>query len=248
MEKEKASELWSSLSKAVDKIYSFQASVLSFEELYRNAYNMCIHKHAEMLYHNIAGKISEFNKIVAEDLITTPDGDLLAKLLSKWTDHKTCMTMIRDILMYMDRTYVTTNKLTPVFDVGLESFRDNVVADREIVSRIKKLLLENVHKEREGEIIDRNTMRGVLTMMVEVGVNSLQTYQTHFEEDFLAQTRLFYSQEAQKFIDTHTCPDFVRKAENRISEEKDRIAHYINGSSEVKLMETVDECFITKNA
>ena len=65
------------------------------------------------------------------------------------------------------------HKLTPVFDVGLESFRDNVVADREIVSRIKKLLLENVHKEREGEIIDRNTMRGVLTMMVEVGVNSL---------------------------------------------------------------------------
>ena len=39
-----------------------------------------------------------------------PDDRLLEELKKQWDDHKTTMVMIRDILMYMDRNFVTQYK------------------------------------------------------------------------------------------------------------------------------------------
>jgi cullin 3 len=144
MDSERAQECWLLLSRAVDKIYSFQYSELSYEELYRNAYNLCISKQADMLYKNIGDKIREFNVTLQQELVTTNDFELLSKLLTKWTDYKKCLTMIRDILLYMDKTHVQTKKLKPVYDVGLECFRDVVVSESTIIERGQKLLLESI--------------------------------------------------------------------------------------------------------
>ena len=38
---------------AIEKIYAEQASQLSYEELYRTAYTLVLHKHGEMLYENV---------------------------------------------------------------------------------------------------------------------------------------------------------------------------------------------------
>jgi len=67
MDADTAKETWRSLSTAVSKIYEKNASVLSFEELYRcrqltslvdmlhfrNAYNLVLHKHGDLLYNGI---------------------------------------------------------------------------------------------------------------------------------------------------------------------------------------------------
>jgi hypothetical protein len=45
-----AQELWTTLRKAINEIYNQNASQLSYEELYRNAYNLVLHKHYELLY------------------------------------------------------------------------------------------------------------------------------------------------------------------------------------------------------
>ena len=67
MDADTAKETWRSLSTAVSKIYEKNASELSFEELYRcrqltslihmlhfrNAYNLVLHKHGDLLYNGI---------------------------------------------------------------------------------------------------------------------------------------------------------------------------------------------------
>ena len=42
------------------------------------------------------------------------------------------MQMIRDILMYLDRTYVEHNNKMPVYDAGLECFLDRVARHERI--------------------------------------------------------------------------------------------------------------------
>ena len=46
----KAENTWIALKSAIAEIHNQNASTLSFEELYRNAYNLVLHKHGELLY------------------------------------------------------------------------------------------------------------------------------------------------------------------------------------------------------
>jgi len=48
MDANEAREIWNGLAKAIDEIHNQDASLLSFEELYRNAYNLVLHKHGEL--------------------------------------------------------------------------------------------------------------------------------------------------------------------------------------------------------
>lgn len=52
--------------------------------------------------------------------------NFLQTLNQAWVDHQTSMVMIRDILMYMDRVYVTQNDVDNVYNLGLIIFRDQV--------------------------------------------------------------------------------------------------------------------------
>ena len=54
MDRKRAMEIWGHLKDAIGEIHKKNASKLSFEELYRNAYNMVLHKHGEVLYQGVA--------------------------------------------------------------------------------------------------------------------------------------------------------------------------------------------------
>lgn len=99
------------------------ASSLSFEELYRNAYKLVLKKKGESLYN----KVKEFEQdwlanVVRPQILEELPSSLLAayngahltvnerrvageKLLrclkSAWEDHNLCMNMTTDVLMYM---------------------------------------------------------------------------------------------------------------------------------------------------
>lgn len=62
-------------------------------------------------------------------------------------------------LQYMDRTYVTQQHKTPVFQLGLDLWRDHIVHNRHIQERLLAILMDLVQKERTGEIIDRGLVR-----------------------------------------------------------------------------------------
>ena len=121
---------WKSLAESLRKIHTKEASVLSFEELYRNAYKLVLKKKGETLYY----KVKDFEEewLVQEirprildasspslmlaatgvqTIITVNEkkaaGDkLLGALKEAWEDHNLCMNMTTDVLMYMVRDVV----------------------------------------------------------------------------------------------------------------------------------------------
>ena len=142
MDEKYVNNIWSLLRNAIQEIQKKNNSGLSFEELYRNAYTMVLHKHGEKLYTGLREVVTEHlvNKVRA-DVLDSLHNNFLHTLNMAWQDHHTSMVMIRDILMYMDRVYVTQNNVENVYNLGLATFRDQVVRHPEIRTHLRKTLL-----------------------------------------------------------------------------------------------------------
>jgi len=154
MDNTSALATFQSLASAMDEIHNRNASTLSFEELYRNAYNLVLHKHGNLLYEGITerltvhlrrcgGRLVRLQRDIhsgqsaavviggggdaKSNAITGSDSLLQYRLLEElskaWTEHRITMVMVRDIFMYMDRTYVPQQRKRPVYDLGLWLFR-----------------------------------------------------------------------------------------------------------------------------
>lgn len=101
------------------------ASSLSFEELYRNAYKLVLKKHGDRLYAKVKTLLAEhLRKVALEEVkplcpaggssvaaslgtaaIERRDGGnrFLQGLKNAWEDHQLCLGMMRDVLMYLVR-------------------------------------------------------------------------------------------------------------------------------------------------
>lgn len=68
--------------------------------------------------------------------------------------------MIKDILMYLDKR----SKKMSVYSMSLQIYRNVVIYNPNIRERLKNLLLYNIECERQGRLIDRDIMTGLLGM------------------------------------------------------------------------------------
>lgn len=243
-----AQVLWTSLKNAVDQIYNQNASQLSFEELYRNAYNMVLHKHGEILNEGISNTIREHLLRSVDVLSATHDKELLVVLVAAWVSHTTAFRMIKDILMYMDKTFVLPRKKLPVYMMALSLFRDTIVYHPSIRNRLRDILLDNIAQERLGCVIDRDLVKSALSMLVELSGEGVNVYEEEFERPFLEETRAFYASESLDFLSNNTCPDYLRKAEARLAEEAARVASYLSASSEARLIKVAEEELVAAHA
>ncbi|AAF22918.1 putative cullin; 66460-68733 [Arabidopsis thaliana] len=239
-----ADKTWKILEHAIHEIYNHNASGLSFEELYRNAYNMVLHKYGDKLYTGLVTTMTFHLKEICKSIEEAQGGAFLELLNRKWNDHNKALQMIRDILMYMDRTYVSTTKKTHVHELGLHLWRDNVVYSSKIQTRLLNTLLDLVHKERTGEVIDRVLMRNVIKMFMDLGES---VYQDDFEKPFLEASAEFYKVESMEFIESCDCGEYLKKAEKPLVEEVERVVNYLDAKSEAKITSVVEREMIANH-
>jgi cullin 3 len=118
---------WHVLETALQEIHTKNASKLSFEELYRNAYKIVLKKKGDVLYERVS-LLEELwlrdtirvkiNQFVTSSIILGAAGETFAgqsterriagerfmrELKDAFSDHQLCMGMITDVLMYMVR-------------------------------------------------------------------------------------------------------------------------------------------------
>ncbi|KAJ4746042.1 Cullin family protein [Rhynchospora pubera] len=232
-----ADRTWAVIEHAINEIYNHNASGLSFEELYRNAYNMVLYKFGERQYNGLVSTVTRHLRDMGK-AIESAQGSFLDELNRKWSDHTKSMQMIRDVLMYMDRTYIPTNHKTPVYELGLNLWRDHIIHSAKIQTRLVDMLLEQIHRERMGEVINRGLMRSVTKMLTELGSS---VYQEVFEKSFLDVSASFYSGESQQYIEVYNCSNYLRMAEKRINEEVERVSHYLDSKTEPKITAVVEK-------
>lgn len=248
MDEKYVDNIWALLKNAIQEIQKKNNSGLSFEELYRNAYTMVLHKHGEKLYSGLQEVVNEhLVKKVREDVLAALNNNFLQTLNSAWSDHQTSMVMIRDILMYMDRVYVQQNNVDNVYNLGLKIFRDEVVRHPSICDHLRHTLLEMVAKERRGEVVDRGAVKNACQMLMVLGIETRSVYYEDFERPFLEESREFYMKESQKFLAENSASMYIKKVEARINEEAERATHYLDKSTEEPIVKVLEEELIRKH-
>ncbi|KAL0358075.1 UNVERIFIED_CONTAM: Cullin-3A [Sesamum calycinum] len=168
----------------------------------------------------------------------------LDELNTNWNDHNKALQMIRDILMYMDRTFIPSTHKTTVHELGLNLWRDYVIRSSKIQQRLLNAVLELIHKERTGEVINRGLMRNIIKMLTDLGP---AVYQEDFEKPFLEVSADFYRAESQEFIECSDCADYLKKAERRLNEEIERVSHYLDAKTEAKITNVVEKEMIANH-
>ncbi|PRP75027.1 cullin C, partial [Planoprotostelium fungivorum] len=247
MDPDYADKTWKLLQRAIHEIHKQNASGLSFEELYRNAYNMVLHKYGDMLYNGLKTELDKHLEDVRSVIVRSVDEEFLSIMNKSWGDHKVCMLMIRDILMYMDRVYVQSNEVAPVYELGLQRFRDIIARAADVKDRLLNLLLSLIEYERNGNQINRGLIKSITQMLVDLRAGSKTVYEEDFERNFLDTSSNFFKKESQEFISSNSCSDYMKKVESRIKEELERVNHYMDPSTEVKLKEVVERELISNH-
>ncbi|VAI49358.1 unnamed protein product [Triticum turgidum subsp. durum] len=210
----------------------------------QSAYNMVLHKYGEKLYNGLESTMTWRLKEISKSIEAAQGGLFLEELNAKWMDHNKALQMIRDILMYMDRTYVPTSHRTPVHELGLNLWRDHIIHYPMIHGRLLDTLLDLIHRERMGEVINRGLMRSITKMLMDLGP---AVYQDDFEKPFLEVSASFYSGESQEFIECCDCGNYLKKAERRLNEEMERVSHYLDAGSEAKITSVVEKEMIANH-
>jgi len=248
MDEKYVENIWNLLKEAIQEIQKKNNSGLSFEELYRNAYTMVLHKHGERLYSGLKEVVTNhLESKVRNDVLQSLNNNFLQTLNSAWNDHQTSMVMIRDILMYMDRVYVQQNNCENVYNLGLVIFRDKIVRYGCIGNHLRVTLLDMIMKERRGEVIDRGSIKNACQMLMMLGIDTRNVYEEDFESHFLKQSAEFYKIESQKFLEENSASVYIHKVEARINEEAERATHYLDESTEPRIVEVVEEELIKRH-
>lgn len=141
---------WTELASSLIEIHTKNASKLSFEVLYRNAYKLVLKKRGEELYDRVTELErtrldNEVRKSVVAairpglllggDISHAQDQDnelrvagerFLRGLRDAWEDHKLCMGMITDVLMYMVRRSRDFNEYS-ILHQGMGELNENFI-------------------------------------------------------------------------------------------------------------------------
>ncbi|KAI1310223.1 Cullin-3 [Mortierella claussenii] len=242
-------------------IHEQKAFMLSYEEVYRCGYQLVIHKCGERLYNGVKDLIAKHLESEAENSIvpvlgiadTSPsEGVQVLKAIQKlWKHHVTCLLMISDILVHMDKNYVPQSRLPRTYDMGLYLFRDTIIRSPKhpIQSHLQMVLLDQITMERRGDVIDRGAIKSCTEMLLEMkennGIDSI--YISDFEAHFVETSREFYRVESDDLVRRFDPPEYMRKVENRLNEEHLRCSHYLTEKTEPKICLIVEQEMIAKH-
>ncbi|CAL9238164.1 unnamed protein product [Arabidopsis halleri] len=183
-------------------------------ELYNTAFHMCTQKpdYSQQLYDKYREVIEDYTmQTVLPSLREKHDEYMLRELVKRWNNHKLMVRQLAIIFRYLDRYFFPRKRInSSLREVGLIYFHDLIY--HEMHSPATQAVIALIHKEREGEQIDRELVRNVIDVFIENGMGSIKKYEEDFESFMLQDTASYYTRKASRWMEEDSCPDYTPKA------------------------------------
>lgn len=80
------------------------------------------------------------------------------------------------------------------------------------------------------------------------GVHNLQYYKEYFEEEYIKQTTNYYEEETKKWINTMSCPEFVKIATDSLKKEEEKVMNFLDKDTRPKLISQLEAKIVTEYA
>ncbi|KAF8527458.1 Cullin-domain-containing protein [Hysterangium stoloniferum] len=190
------------------------------------------------------------------------DEALLRYYAQEWDRYTTGANYINRLFTYLNRHWVKREKdegrrgVYTVYTLSLVQWKSNFFMH--IQSKNTKLagaILKLIERQRNGENIDQGLVKKVVDSFVSLGLDeadsnkaSLEVYREHLEVPFIAATEKHYKQESDAYLAENSVSDYLKRAEERLREEEDRVERFLNTNTRKLLVSRCEHVLIREHA
>lgn len=104
--------------------------------------------------------------------------------------------------------------------------------------KLTSAILRLIERQRNGQEIDQELVKKIIGSFVSLGFNEadingvcLDVYKQHFEIPFLEATEKYYKLESAALLTKNSISDYLKKAEEWLREEEDRVERYLDANT-----------------
>jgi cullin 1 len=214
------------------------------------------------LYNNLIRYFVAHLKTLRDHSDLSQDEALLRYYGAEWDRYTTGANYINRLFTYLNRHWVKRERdegrknVYPVYTLALVQWRTNFF--QHIQNKNSKLagaILRLIEIQRNGDTIDQGLVKKVVDSFVSLGLDEndtnkacLDVYKESFETPFLDTTEKYYKQESETFLAANSVSEYLKKAEERLKEEEDRVDRYLNTSTRKALISKCEHVLIREHS
>ena len=167
------------------------------------------------------------------------DEALLAYYIREWDRYTSAAKFTNHLFRYLNRHWVKREidegkkDVYDIYTLHLVEWREELFM--KVHSNVMSAVLKMVEKQRNGETIEQAQIKSIVDSFVSLGLDetdstksTLDVYRCYFERPFLDATTKYYEAESAQFVAENSVIEYMKKAEIRINEEKERVGLYLH--------------------
>jgi cullin 1 len=224
-----------------------------------NSLNSSTHRGAHLLGEELYHRLNEFLRRhlqgVHAEMIKHADEALLTYYIQQWKRYTMAGTYNNHLFKYLNRHWVKREMdegKKDVYDIyTLHLVRWKIDMFGTTQNAVMDAVLNLVEKQRNGETIEQSKVKEVVNSFVALGIDeadstksNLEVYRQYFEAPFIKATEDYYRQESSSFLAESSVVDYMKKAERRLDEEKERVPLYLLQEIMTPLMKACEQVLI----
>lgn len=217
------------------------------------------HLLGEDLYKNLKIYLKAHLKAIYEESVGHSDEALLTFYIKEWDRYTTAAKYINHLFKYLNRHWVKREidegkkDVFDVYTLHLVEWREELFM--KVNTSVMTAVLKMVEKQRNGETIEQSQIKSIVDSFVSLGLDdndstksTLEVYRFHFERPFIDATKTYYQNESQRFVAENSVVEYMKKAETRLDEEKNRVGMYLHPDIMNTLMKTCLAVLVTDHS
>lgn len=217
------------------------------------------HLLGEDLYHRLDGFLKGHLKEVHAEMVQHADEALLTYYIKEWKRYTQAGTYNNHLFRYLNRHWVKREMdegkkdIYDIYTMHLVRWKEDMFGTTQ--NAVMDAVLRLVEKQRNGETIEQSKIKDVVSSFVSLGIDeadstktNLDVYRQYFEKPYLEATSAYYEKESQQFLAENSVVDYMKKAERRLDEERDRVPLYLLPEIMQPLMKCCEAALIEKHA
>lgn len=201
------------------------------------------------------------------------DEAFVAAYIQQWDRYTTGATFVHHLFKYLNRHWVKHEieegkyNIHDVYTLALLRWKTELFLP--ISGKLQEALVHMVEQQRDGNVIQGSRVKAAVDSMIALGIEDpsernftfapgtatgpaalhgdIALYKTYFEQGFIAETQSYYKRESELFLAENPVAEYMKRAEQRLQEEDERVTMYLHESTRRPLMKTCETVLIAEN-